>query len=115
MQGSGFLNGETAMAQPRDGQRRAAAATRITPEKWAAVRAAVKDVGDRFAEMVLAAPDPDALVTADWTVMDTAAHVTAIAWNYTALVVSDDEPLPVPGTAENLMTTTVYNIHGGMN
>ncbi len=103
------------MAEPRYKQHRASAATRITPDGWAAARAAVKDVGDRFAEMVLAAPDPGAMATADWTVMDTAAHVTAIAWTYTALVVSDDMALPVPGTAENLLTTTVYNIHAGMN
>jgi len=91
-----------------------AAETRITPQNWAAVRAAVKDVGERFAAMVLDA-DPGAMATADWTVMDTAAHLAAIAWNYTALAVSDDEPLPVPGTAEHLLTTTVHNIHGGIN
>jgi hypothetical protein len=96
-------------------QYRTSAATRITPDSWAAVRVAIKDVGDRFAALVLAAPDPDAMVTAHWTVMDTAAHVTAIAWNYTARVVSDDVPLPVPGADENMLTTTVYNIHGGMN
>jgi uncharacterized protein (TIGR03083 family) len=103
------------VAVPRYRQRRVAAATRITPDNWAAVRAALKDVGDRFAELILAAPDPDAPATADWTVMDTAAHVTAIAWTYTALIVEGDEPLPVPGTAEHLLTTTVHNIHGGMN
>ena len=103
------------MVESRYRRSRVAAATRITPENWAAARAAVKEVGDRFAELVRAAPDPRAMATADWTVMDTAAHVASIAWNYTALVVSDDEPLPVPGTAENLPTTTVYNIHAGIN
>jgi hypothetical protein len=105
----------TTVAEPRDRQHRVAAANRITPENWAAVRAAVKDVGDRFAEMVLAAPDPEAMATADWTVMDTAAHLAAIAWSYTSLVGSGAEPLPVPGVAENLMTTTVYNINDGIN
>ncbi|HEY3870524.1 MAG TPA: maleylpyruvate isomerase N-terminal domain-containing protein [Actinocrinis sp.] len=97
--------------------RRVGAASRVTAENWAAARAAVKDVGDRFASLVVGAPDPDAAATADWTVMDTAAHVTAIAWNYTALTAPLDEPMPMPvaGTAENLLRTTVYNIHGGIN
>lgn len=103
------------MAGPRYLQYHASAETRITPDRWAVAREAVRDIGDRFAELVLAAPDPGAMATADWTIMDTAAHVTAIAWTYTALVVSDDIALPVPGSAENLLTTTVYNIHAGMN
>jgi hypothetical protein len=103
------------VAEPRYPQHRIEAATRITPDSWAAVRAAVRDVAGRFAAMVLAAPDPGAMATAHWTVMDTAAHLTAIAWNYTVLVVPDEVSLPVPGIAENLGTTTVYNIHAGMN
>jgi hypothetical protein len=103
------------VAEPRHKKYRPLAATRVTPESWAAVRTAVKDVGDRFADLVLSAPDPDAMATADWTIMDTAAHVTVIAWNYTAQVVSADTPVPVPVAGEILRTTTVYNIHGGFN
>jgi Mycothiol maleylpyruvate isomerase N-terminal domain len=102
------------MADPRH-RRRRTASTRITPENWAAVRSAAKDIGDRFAALVLSAPDPGAMATADWTVMDTAAHVTAFAWTYTALVVGDDEPLPVPGGSEHLLTTTVHNMHRTLN
>lgn len=91
------------------------AATRITPENWTAVRTAAREANDRFAELVLRAPDPGVLATAEWTVMDTAAHLAATVWNYTAQVVSDDAPLPVPGTAENFREATVYNIHGGLN
>jgi len=93
---------------------RSRGATRITPEKWLAVRAALTDVRDRFEAMVADA-DPRAMATADWTVMDTAAHVTAIAWLYTAMVVSDDTPLPIPDFRGVIRTTTVDNIHGGLN
>jgi hypothetical protein len=41
--------------------------------------------------------------------------VTAIAWLYTAKVVSDDTPLPIPSLREVILTTTVDNIHGGVN
>jgi hypothetical protein len=94
--------------------RRGSGATRITPEKWLAVRAALTDVRDRF-EALVADADPRAMANAEWTVMDTAAHVTAIAWVYTAMAVSDDTPLPIPGLREVILTTTVDNIHGGLN
>jgi hypothetical protein len=94
--------------------RSSSGATRITPEKWLAVRAALTDVRDRF-EALVADADPRARANAQWTVMDTAAHVTAIAWLYTAMVVSDDTPLPIPGLREVILTTTVDNIHGGLN
>jgi hypothetical protein len=55
------------------------------------------------------------MATAEWTVMDTAAHVTTIAWLYTAMVVPKDTPLPIPGTRELILSTTVGNIHGGLN
>lgn len=76
-------------------------ATRITPEKWLAVRAALADVCGRF-EALVAGADPR-------------VHVTAIAWLYTAMVVSDEAPLPMPGLREVILTTTVDNIHAGLN
>jgi len=93
---------------------RSSGATRITPEKWLAARAALADICGRF-EALVADADPRAMATAEWTVMDTAAHVAAIAWLYTARVVSDDTPLPIPGMRELILTTTVGNIHGGLN
>ncbi|MFE2753582.1 maleylpyruvate isomerase family mycothiol-dependent enzyme [Actinosynnema sp. NPDC059335] len=54
-------------------------------DQWSAVRAVLPDVTGRFADLVLAA-DPDAAATPDWTVADTAAHVTAIASIYTTLL-----------------------------
>jgi uncharacterized protein (TIGR03083 family) len=88
--------------------------SRVTPDKWAAVRAALQNVTDRFGELVLAA-DPAAMATADWTVMETAAHVTGIASHYTSAVNSGHTSGPVPGVDEQVLSTTVYNIHEGMN
>lgn len=106
--------GASAGAGAGAGIRHVGGATRITPEKWLAVRAAVKDCAERFTRLVTAA-DPNAMATADWTVMDTAAHVTGIAWHNTAAVVSDDLPGPIAGMKEQILSTTVENIHAGMN
>jgi hypothetical protein len=95
-------------------QRGGSAATRITPGAWLAARAALREAGDRFAALAASA-DPQAMATAEWTVMDTAAHVAVIAWLYTARMVSDDTSLPVPGMSESILTTTVDNIHSGVN
>ena len=79
-------------------------------EKWQAVRASVKETGDRFLEFVSSAPDPDAKVTEEWSVVDTLAHVTAIAWMYTTMVRSDDTPLPISGLDEVIAVTTVDTV-----
>jgi hypothetical protein len=89
-------------------------ATKITDANWRAVRAALLDSGERFAAMVEAA-DPLVMATADWTVADTAAHVATVAWQDTAMVVSDDAPHPVPGLRDYYPSTTVDSIHGGLN
>ncbi len=102
------------MSGQRDQLSSGGVATRITPGAWLAARAALKDAGDRFAALVASA-DPQAMATAEWTVMDTAAHVTVIAWLYTARMVSDDSPMPIPGIRERILTTTVDNIHSGLN
>lgn len=49
-----------------------------------AARSALR--GGRFAELVTSVSDPRAMVTADWSLAETAIHVTAIAWQYTALL-----------------------------
>lgn len=89
-------------------------ATRITAENWHAVRSALVDAGDRFERLMRAVP-PRTMATADWTAADTAAHVTAIAWSNTSRIVSDETPLPFDGEDELLRSTTVYNIHEGIN
>ncbi|GAA1997054.1 maleylpyruvate isomerase N-terminal domain-containing protein [Catenulispora subtropica] len=91
-----------------------AAATRVTAAKWAAVRTALLDATGRFGRLVAAAP-PAAMATKDWTVADTAAHVCGIASNYTAMVVADNAPRPLPEVTKHLLSTTVENIHTGLN
>jgi uncharacterized protein (TIGR03083 family) len=89
-------------------------APRVTEAAWRAVRAAVLESGDRLAAMVEAG-DPLRMATADWTVADTAAHVAAVAWQDTAMVQSDDAPMPIPGLRDYYATTTVDNIHHELN
>ncbi len=93
---------------------RADAATRITAEKWRAARGALREVAERF-EGLVASAAPQAMATADWTVMDTAAHVTGVAWLNTLAVGSADAPFPIPGVHEQIAATTVDNIHAGLN
>ncbi|WP_412538027.1 SCP2 sterol-binding domain-containing protein [Longispora sp. K20-0274] len=81
----------------------------VTAEQWRAVRAALRDTTDRFADLVLAAR-PEAMATAHWTVTDTAAHVTAIAWLYTFLVRFDDTALPYADVARQVPLTTVDTV-----
>ncbi|MFD0633840.1 maleylpyruvate isomerase family mycothiol-dependent enzyme [Catenulispora yoronensis] len=90
------------------------AGTRITPARWAAVRSAVAEAGERFEQLVLGC-DGGVMATADWTVADTAAHVAGIAWNYTSMVVSYDTDRPIGGVRDHLLGTTVDNIHTGLN
>jgi hypothetical protein len=90
-------------------------ASRVTPERWLAVRAAVEDIGDRFSRMIADAPDPAVMATADWSVIETAVHVTGIAWCYTAMMAPVETPLPIEGIRDLVATTTVDNIHAGIN
>jgi hypothetical protein len=78
------------------------------------VRSAVEEAGGRFSRLVLSC-DPGVMATADWTVADTAAHVAGIAWQYTSLVVGYDVERPIDGVRDQLLGTTVDNIHGGIN
>lgn len=94
---------------------RAAASSRVTPERWAAVRDAVHEAGDRFADLILSVPDPAALATKDWSVSETAAHVAGIAWNYTAMLADGERPLPIPDVRPYMPTTTVDTIHTDLN
>ncbi|WP_216216959.1 maleylpyruvate isomerase family mycothiol-dependent enzyme [Amycolatopsis aidingensis] len=94
---------------------RVAAATRVTPQRWAAARAAVQEAGDRFADLIRLAPDPAAMATKDWSIADTAAHVTGIAWNYPALFSETERPLPIPEVRPHMPTVTVDTIHTDLN
>ncbi|WP_175041271.1 maleylpyruvate isomerase N-terminal domain-containing protein [Nocardia terpenica] len=82
----------------------------ITAEQWQAARAAVADVGDRFAELVRSVA-PDAMATRDWTVADTAAHVDAIALWDTTLGRTDDIPAPWNTLQDEIQATDVDTVH----
>lgn len=99
---------------PRSGTARVAAETHVTQQKWTAVRAALAEYGDRFAALVESAPDPAARATKDWSVAETAAHATGVAWNYTAALAGSEE-LPIADVRQLMATTTVDNLHLEMN
>ncbi|ATE55371.1 maleylpyruvate isomerase family mycothiol-dependent enzyme [Actinosynnema pretiosum] len=94
---------------------RGEAATRVTPERWRQARRAVLDAGERFAALVESAPDPAARAVGRWSVAETAAHVTAIALNNTAVVAGGTKPFPVPEVRPHLVATTLATLSGGMN
>jgi hypothetical protein len=80
------------------------------------VRAAVEDVGARFAEMIAAAPDPTVLATHDWSVVETAAHVAGIAWRYTAMMAPrDTPPPPIEGIGGFVVAASVDDIYASIN
>lgn len=64
--------------------------TSITPERWHTVRTSLRETGDRFAELVSAAPEPDATAIGTWSVAETAAHVAAVALTYNTIMPSGD-------------------------
>jgi uncharacterized protein (TIGR03083 family) len=69
-----------------------------TAEQWNAAREALRDSGERFAELACSCA-PVAMATKSWTVADTVAHVTAIALWDTALTQPEDVPRPYPWNA----------------
>ena len=81
----------------------------ITAEQWAATRAAVRQIGDRFAALVDTA-EPGTMATADWSVADVAAHVVLVAWLDSLLLDPGVAPPPVPGLAEEIAATTVDTV-----
>ncbi|MDH2427682.1 maleylpyruvate isomerase N-terminal domain-containing protein [Sphaerisporangium sp. TRM90804] len=82
----------------------------IEHARWDTVRRALRDAGERFAAMVGDAPYPDAMATREWTIAESAAHVTAIAWLYTAVARGDDTPSPFPGLAGPISAVTVDGV-----
>ena len=81
----------------------------VVSEQWPVVRDALSAATGRFADLV-AASDPRALATPDWTVADTAAHVVAIAAIYTTLLAPDGAEVTDPALAERIPTVTVDTV-----
>jgi hypothetical protein len=73
------------------------------------VRDVLPAVTARFANLITHTA-PDTPATADWTVADTAAHVTAIAAMYATTLTPDAEPLPSGPVADFIPTVTVDTV-----
>lgn len=97
------------------GTARIAGASRVTQEKWAAVRSAVREYGDKVSDLIVAAPYPSVLATRDWTAAETAAHVTGLAMTYSAMLSGGVTPFPIPEVVPRLPATTVANVHSDIN
>ncbi|WP_173159967.1 hypothetical protein [Phytohabitans suffuscus] len=83
----------------------------VTDEQWQASRDALRSAGDRFADLVAGAPDPDrTMATADWSISVTAAHVASIAWLNASLVDTGLPPASVPDLDGRIRTTTVDTV-----
>ncbi|MBO3748321.1 maleylpyruvate isomerase N-terminal domain-containing protein [Streptosporangiaceae bacterium NEAU-GS5] len=82
-----------------------------TETLWPATREALARTGTRFAALVTSAPDPDAPVTREWSVMDTTAHVEIIASWYAHLLGRDDATAAAfDGADEQIAATTVDTV-----
>jgi hypothetical protein len=88
-------------------------AATITQDQWEAVRAALRETGERFAEVVRAAPDAGAKATRHWSVAETAAHVGALALLDTSLVKPGGAPLAIP--LDDQLPTANVDAVGGLN
>ncbi|GAA3002430.1 maleylpyruvate isomerase N-terminal domain-containing protein [Streptosporangium longisporum] len=81
-----------------------------TEDLWHKVRTALERNGDRFAELVVSAPDAQVMVTGDWSVADTAAHVAGIAAYYPSLLRPGDVPTPFPDLADRMRSVDVDRV-----
>ncbi|KFU77314.1 hypothetical protein BB31_31680 [Amycolatopsis lurida NRRL 2430] len=82
----------------------------MTADRWHSVRRAYRVTGARFADLVTRVPDPDAMVTAEWTVAETVAHVAMIAKMYTSLVRPDGTAVLATGGQSQVEKTTVDTV-----
>jgi uncharacterized damage-inducible protein DinB len=64
--------------------------TPVLLERWPAVRASLSHAVERFAELVLSAPDPRAMATEHWSIAETAAHVATTSGLYRHVIPPGD-------------------------
>jgi hypothetical protein len=83
----------------------------VIEEQWNAVRASVRTTAERFCELVSAIPDPGTSATAKWSVADTTAHVTTVAFLNTMLLQAAPNQFDMPGLTEAIAATTVEGVH----
>jgi uncharacterized protein (TIGR03083 family) len=84
----------------------------VTVEQWHQVRAALPEVGGRFADLLTGVPDPHARSLGEWSIAETASHVGMIALMYPAMIRGDGGPLPLPGLEEPIDAASVDTISG---
>ena len=84
----------------------------VTEEQWDAVRKSVRTTAGRFCELVSSIPDPGTKATVKWSVADTTAHVTTVAFLNTMLLQAATVPFNMPGLTEAIAATTVEGVHG---
>src|SRR5579859_6983988 len=94
------------------GRREGSMTASVAEEQWDAVRESVRTTAGRFCELVSSIPDPGTRVTAKWSVADTTAHVTTIAFLNTMLQQAATVPFQMPGLTEAIAATTVEGVHG---
>jgi uncharacterized protein (TIGR03083 family) len=82
----------------------------VTVEQWHQVRAALPEVGGRFADLLTGVGDPHARALGEWTIGEAASHVGMIALMYTAMIRGDGGPLPLPGLEELIDAASVDTI-----
>ncbi|GHG16710.1 MULTISPECIES: maleylpyruvate isomerase N-terminal domain-containing protein [Amycolatopsis] len=86
----------------------------MTVEQWHRVRAALPEVGGRFADLLTGVGDPHARALGDWSIAEAASHVGMIALMYPSMIRGDGGPLPLPGLKEPIDAVSVDTI-AGMN
>lgn len=83
----------------------------VTSDQWRASRSALRDAGNRFADLVASVPDPHGtMATADWSVAVTVAHVVSIADLDASIMDNEEVPDPVPGLRARILDTTVDTV-----
>ncbi|WP_082403388.1 maleylpyruvate isomerase N-terminal domain-containing protein [Saccharothrix sp. NRRL B-16348] len=68
----------------------------ITDRRWQDVRDALTGASERFTRMLLDCRTPDRRTIGDWSVADTAAHVSVVARLNAGLISGDLSPLDAP-------------------
>ncbi|MDG4758377.1 maleylpyruvate isomerase N-terminal domain-containing protein [Micromonospora sp. WMMD710] len=80
------------------------------PNRWGLANTALRTAADRFGDLVAAAPSPNVMATADWTVADTVAHVVSIAVLYVSRLQGTEVVIRVPGLEDMLAVTNVDTV-----
>jgi len=84
----------------------------VTEQQWDSVRESVRRTTDRFCDLVSSISDPRTMATAEWSVADTAAHLTTISILNTKLLDAAPVPFQMPGLNEAIAAVNIEGVHG---